>query len=127
MMTRNGRARWKSVERAIAEHLGGQRVPVSGRTRGWAPDVQHSWLAIEVKSRKSMLLILAEMMDQAKKAAVWAKKHGQGDKLPIGVYHVTGTRIENAYVFMRLGDFQEYFGDLPGEATSSVGEGEEAV
>lgn len=107
-MNRVVRNRWKSVERQIAEHLGGRRVPVSGRTRGWAPDIDHEWLAIEVKSRKAMLQILATMMDQAKKAAIWAQRRGKV-QLPIGVYHVTGTHIDNAYVFMRLGDFCQYF------------------
>lgn len=109
----NPRARWKSVERAIAEHLGGERVPVSGRQRGWAPDVAHAWLSIEVKSRKGRLMLVDGMMEQAKKAAEWSKKRDGKDRLPIGVYHVAGTRIENAYVVMRLGDFEEWFGDPP--------------
>ena len=105
------RSRWKALERAIAARLGGERVPVTGRTRGWAPDVKHRWLAIEVKSRKSRMVLIAEMLDQAVKAAEWYKRRGEGDRLPIGVYHVTGTRLDNAIVFMRLKDFEEYFGD----------------
>lgn len=107
-----GRARWKAVEREIAARLGGERVPVSGRTRGWAPDVAHPWLSIEVKSRKSALAIIATMMDQAHKAAEWYRRRGDmADRLPIGVYHVAGTPIRRALVFMTLEDFEEWFGD----------------
>jgi hypothetical protein len=105
------RHRWKALERAIAARLGGERVPVTGRVRGWAPDVKHRWLAIEVKSRKSQLVVIREMLDQAVKAAEWYRRRGEGERLPIGVYHVTGTRLDNAVVFMRLKDFEEYFGN----------------
>lgn len=105
------RKRWKSLELQLAKRLGGERVPVSGRTRGWAPDVKHPWLSIEAKSRKSQLVVIREMMDQAVKAAEWYRKRGEGERLPIGVYHVTGTHLSNAVVFMRLKDFEAYFGD----------------
>jgi len=110
-VTDAGRSRWKALERAIAASLGGERVPVTGRVRGWAPDVRHSWLAIEVKSRKSRMVLIAEMLDQAVKAADWYRRRGEGERLPIGIYHVTGTRVENSVVFMRLKDFKAYFGD----------------
>ena len=103
------RKRWKDVERSIAERLGGERVPVTGRTRGWAPDVRHRWLSIEVKSRKSSLVVIREMLDQAIKAAEWYRRRGEGDRLPIGIYHVTGQHFDNAYVVMRLRDFEEWF------------------
>jgi hypothetical protein len=104
------RRRWKSLELRLARRLGGERVPVTGRTRGWAPDIKHPWLALEVKSRKSQLVIIAEMLDQAEKAAAFYKRCGEGERLPLGIYHVSGTRDENAYVFLRLGDFMDYFG-----------------
>jgi hypothetical protein len=108
--------RWKSDERRIASRLGGERVPVSGRVRGWAPDIEHAWLALEVKSRISKLVLIQEMMDQARKAAEWAKRRGKGTRLPMGVYHVAGTHFDNAIVFMRLADFEEWFGDSKEEA-----------
>lgn len=104
------RSRWKAVERAIAGLVGGERVPVSGRTRGWAPDIRHRWLAIEVKSRKSQLKLLAEMMDQARKAAEWYERRGEGNRLPVGIYHQTGSPYGHALVFMRLEDFMDWFG-----------------
>ena len=111
------RRRWKALETALAKRLGGERVPVTGRTRGYAPDVRHGWLAIEVKSRKAQLKIIADMMDQAEKAAAYYERRGEGERLPLGVYHVSGSRLDNAYCFMRLKDFEDYFGntklDLP--------------
>ena len=65
--------------------------------------------------------MIREMLDQAVKAAEWYRRRGEGDRLPIGIYHVTGTRIDNAYVVMRLKDFEDYFGSqLP--ADRAVGE-----
>ena len=103
------RRRWKQVELALARRLGGERVPVTGRTRGWAPDIDHSWLAIEVKSTKRPLAIVVTMMDQAVKAAEWAKRKGKDERLPIGVYHTVGRDLSNAVVFMRLRDFEDWF------------------
>lgn len=110
--------RWKSDEREIAKLLGGERVPVSGRQRGWAPDIAHKWLAPEVKSRISSIKIVQEMMDQAVKAAAWSAKRGEGDKLPMGIYHVKGTPFRKALVFHQLGDWREWFGDCPAKEES---------
>lgn len=110
-MTTAVRSRWKALELRLAKRLGGERVPVTGRVRGWAPDIRHKWLAIEVKSRKSRMVLIAEMLDQAVKAAEWYRRRGEGERLPIGVYHVVGTHADNAVVFMRLKDFEAYFGD----------------
>jgi Holliday junction resolvase len=60
---------WKSCERRIAEELGGVRVPVSGRSRGDAPDVDHPSLSIEVKSRKKLPAWLLDAIAQAEGAA----------------------------------------------------------
>jgi hypothetical protein len=106
-----GRKSWKADERMIARRLHGERVPVTGRVRGFAPDVNHSWMALEVKSRKSMLKIINEMMLQAEAARDWFKRKSPqlSGKLPVGVYHVTGTHFDNAFVFMRLRDFEDWF------------------
>jgi hypothetical protein len=100
----------------IAKRLGGERVPVTGRVRGYAPDVSHSWLALEVKSRKSMLKIIEEMMLQAEAARDWSKRRSPSSAalLPVGVYHVTGTHFDRAFVFMRMRDFENWFvGEMP--------------
>lgn len=105
------RASWKREERQIAERLGGERVPVNGRQRGSAPDIKHPWLSPEVKSRKSTLLTLKEGMDQAAKSAAYSKRQDGVERLPIVVYHVVGTHLDNAYVVMKLRDFEEWFGN----------------
>jgi hypothetical protein len=106
------RRRWKSVERSLAKRLGGERVPVTGRTRGFAPDIRHELYAIEVKSRKTQYKLIAEALDQAEKAAAFYLEREEGKRIPIGLYHVTGEKLEDTYVFMRLGEFEEYFDPL---------------
>lgn len=117
MTTRTSRRRsWKREESHIAARLGGERVPVNGRQRGSAPDIVHNWLSPEVKSRKTPLLVLKEGMDQAVKSAAYSRRKDGVDRLPIVVYHVTGTHLDNAYVVMRLADFEDWFGDEVREA-----------
>jgi hypothetical protein len=60
---------WKSTERALAKRLGGERVPVSGRTRGSSPDIAHLTLAIEVKERQQLPAWLHAAVNQARKIA----------------------------------------------------------
>jgi len=109
-LTPQRRRSWKAEERALAAILGGERVPVSGRTRGWAPDVKHPIYAIEVKSRKSQLVLIQEMMDQAVKASAWSVRRDEGARVPLGIYHVQGTHYDSSLVFMRLKDFMEITG-----------------
>ncbi len=71
---------WKACERRIATLLGGHRVPVSGRARGYAPDVEHARLSIEVKSRKWLPVWLEDALCQAEESA----KEGQ---VPVAVLH----------------------------------------
>jgi hypothetical protein len=44
----------KACERRVAELLGGRRIPVSDRVRGYYPDVEHPTLSIECKSCKKL-------------------------------------------------------------------------
>lgn len=89
---------WKAVERAVAEILGGERVPVTGRARGSAPDIAHESLAIEVKHRKAMPAWLLDAMAQA----VASKR--APEQLPIVVLHPKGARYVDSLVIVRLGD-----------------------
>ncbi len=57
------RQTWKHTERTLAARLGGQRVPVSGRARGDAPDIAHPRLSLEVKHRKSLPAWLREAIE----------------------------------------------------------------
>jgi hypothetical protein len=88
---------WKRAERRIAELLGGHRVPVSGRQRGDAPDVDHPTLSIEVKTRKSIPAWIEDAMKQAEASA----RDGQ---VPVAVLHQSGQRYRDALLVMRLGD-----------------------
>lgn len=97
-------ATWKSTERKIAERLGGRRVPITGRIRGSAPDIEHEWLSIEVKHRKTLPKWMADAMEQAQ-----ASK--RGEQLPIVVLHENRQKFDDAYVVIRLEDFLTYFGD----------------
>ncbi len=95
---------WKAVERAIAARLGGRRVPVSGRQRGDAPDVEHEWLSIEIKHRKTLPAWLADAMDQAEKSA-------SGNQLPVAILHQKQQDYNDSYVVIRLGEFVRWFGE----------------
>ena len=55
----------KGIERWWANLLGGKRVPITGRSRGDAPDVEHPTFSIEVKAGKTISSRLAEGMEQA--------------------------------------------------------------
>ena len=99
---------WKATERRIAKYLGGERVPITGRQRGSAPDIKHEWLSIEVKQRDSLPAWVHDAMDQAIQSAMKPalQIHGQ---LPVVILHETGKRIEDDYVVMRLQDFRDWF------------------
>ena len=92
---------WKACERRIAEILGGVRVPVSGRQRGATPDIEHSELSIEVKSRKSLPAWLLDALEQAQAAS----KNGE---LPVAVLHQDRKPYRDALVVVRLEDFANY-------------------
>jgi Holliday junction resolvase len=102
--------RWKPVERKLAAMLGGVRVPVSGRQRGYAPDIEHPWLALEVKSRKRMPVFLREAMDQAVKARDWHQRLHASSKMPMVVIHADDTHYDNSMVVVRLKDAREWWG-----------------
>ena len=86
---------WKSCERRVAELLGGERVPVSGRGRGHSPDIRHEHLSIEVKNRKRLPAWVENAMRQAEACA-------QEGQLPLVVLHQDGQRYQEALLVMRL-------------------------
>lgn len=103
-----GTGNWKAVERGIAAILGGERVPVTGRQRGSAPDISHRIFAIEVKNRKALPDWMHDAMAQAE-----ASK--RGEQLPIAIFHEVGQEYGKSFVMIRLQDFQEWYGDVPQE------------
>lgn len=92
---------WKSAERRIAEILGGRRVPITGRQRGDAPDIEHPTLALEVKHRKTAVPgWMLNGMEQAEAC-------NPGHKLPTMVIHKQGMEYEDCLVVVRLKDFKK--------------------
>jgi hypothetical protein len=89
---------WKACGRRVAELLGGRRVPVSGRTRGDCPDVEHPTLSIECKSRKKLPAWIEDAMNQAEASV----KDGQ---LPVVVLHQDRAPYAQSLVVLRLEDF----------------------
>ena len=83
------------TERAIADRLGGQRVPISGRARGDAPDVAHPRLSIEIKHRRSLPAWPHEAIAQAVAAA-------GAEHIPIAILHGQGRRYDENLCVLRL-------------------------
>jgi hypothetical protein len=104
---------WKSLERFWAAKLGGKRVPVSGRTRGDQPDVEHPLWAIEVKSGKTLSSRLQEGMAQAVKSAEIAFEREPGKPKKIPLLCITHSRMGSKgsvhWVAMRLEDFEKMY------------------
>lgn len=101
---------WKSVERKIAGFLGGVRVPITGRQRGSAPDIEHPRWSIEVKERQTLPDWLLDAMAQADAA-------NNGDKISVAILHKKGNVFQNDLVVMRLKDLKEIqdrFEDMKG-------------
>ncbi len=93
-------ATWKVVERKIAAILGGQRVPVTGRQRGSAPDIDLPDWGVEVKHRKTLPAWLHDAFDQARACT---KPSGK----PVVILHEKGMQYADSYVILALSDFQK--------------------
>jgi hypothetical protein len=92
---------WKACERRVAELLGGRRIPVSGRTRGHCPDIEHPILSIECKSRKKLPAWIEDAMRQAEASAT-------DGRLPVVVLHQDRAPYAESLVVLRLGDFAHH-------------------
>lgn len=93
----------------------GQRVPITGRTRGSAPDIKSdhpifSRLSFEVKHRK----LLASWMHDAFKQATASIR---GEQFPVVLLHQKGKKYEESYVMMQVKDFIELTTKLKSEET----------
>lgn len=95
------RGTWKASERRIAAILGGKRVPVTGRERGSAPDVEHEKFAIEHKYGKVLSTRFQTAIEQALAAAVGT------DKLPLVTFeHARKGNVGNIIgITMLMDDF----------------------
>ena len=113
------RSRWKQVERDWAEALGGKRVPVTGRARGSAPDVEHPVFSVEVKAGAVVSERFRDGMEQAIANATLTgripllcisntrKAQGKGTKGSIG------RPPAEHYVVMRKEDFMQVLKSTP--------------
>lgn len=97
---------WKAVERALATLLGGERIPVTGRVMGSAPDIDHPDLAIEVKHGRSIPKLLQRAMTQAIAARGFYLKRGKGDRIPCVIFHPEGARYDESFVIVRVRDLK---------------------
>lgn len=86
---------WKSAERKIAALLGGERIPITGRARGNAPDIQHDTLSLEVKHWKKFPAWLLDAMDQAEKSAT-------SDQIPTVILHEANSAYDKSLTIMPL-------------------------
>jgi hypothetical protein len=93
---------WKRNERDIAKFVGGTRVPITGRQRGDVPDIEHNWLALEAKYRKTLPEWLHDAMRQAEAAA-------RPRQMPVVVLREKGMPITDCYFAVRAKDFKDWF------------------
>ena len=92
---------WKACERRVAKYIGGERVPITGRQRGDAPDIKHAWLSVEVKYRKKM----PEWIKDAYSQAVASKKGPHS--MPVVILCEKGEDIGKAWILTELNEFRD--------------------
>jgi len=88
---------WKRIEREVAKHLGGVRVPVSGRQRGDSPDVLHPVFSVEVKHREYLPAWLFDAMHQAEAST-------RGEQVPLVILHQKGMSVPMSFAVIRFSD-----------------------
>lgn len=93
---------WKNIERKVAALLGGERVPVTGRQRGSAPDVQHELFSVEVKHREQLPEWLFDAMRQAEASQ-------RGGQVPVVILHQKGMPVNMSFTIFRLSDIIELY------------------
>ena len=88
---------WKNVERQIAKLLGGERIPVSGRQRGYAADISHNVFSIEVKHRQELPGWILDGLSQAQSSS-------RESKIPLLLLHRKGMRYDESLAVLQLQD-----------------------
>ena len=99
---------WKAFERKIAGVMGGERVPVSGRERGYAPDVRCERWSIECKVREKLPVLLMQAVDQAKKSA-------KVNQLPVVFLKQKYSKFSDTLVVLKITDFLMLSGGTSGK------------
>jgi len=77
-------------------------VPITGRQRGDAPDIEHNWLSVEVKYRKKFPFWLHDAMAQA----VASKRQRQ---MPCVILCEKGKATGDAYIVFKLSDARDHW------------------
>jgi len=96
------RAAWKSCETRVAKYIGGERVPVTGRQRGDAPDIKHPWLSVEVKYRKKLPDWIKDAMCQARASQI-------GHQMPVVILCEKGEETGKAWILTPLSEFRDRY------------------
>lgn len=91
---------WKACERRVAKYIGGERVPITGRQRGDAPDIAHNWLSVEVKYRKALPAWLKDAMHQAKASA-------RCSQTPIVILCEKGSDVGKSFAIFELEEVRD--------------------
>ena len=103
MTTKDSHRRsWKRNESEVAEFIGGERVPVSGRQRGNQPDIKHPWLAVEAKLRMRVPAWIKTGMEQAEKSAM-------GHQMPVLIIREKFQKVDDALICMTLKEFRKRY------------------
>lgn len=92
---------WKQAERKLAALLGGRRVPITGRIRGSAPDIQHDFFSVEVKHRETLPDWILDAMNQADAS-------NNGTQISVVILHQKGMSYEDSLVIMRVKDLVKF-------------------
>lgn len=95
----------------MADMLGGRRVPITGRQRGSAPDIEHDVFAIEHKYGQRILSSrLKEALEQAEAASAHIKSKHKVSKIPLVTFEEkTAPGYPNIKgVFMTVENFIEF-------------------
>lgn len=93
---------WKAAERRVAKYVSGERVPITGRQRGDAPDIEHRWLSIELKYRKNLPAWFKDAMNQAELSA-------RTRQLPVVIMIEKGQPVGEAFIMCKLKDFKDHW------------------
>jgi len=96
---------WKKFERWVGEFLtelgdNADRVPITGRTRGSAPDVTSNHLSIECKYRKNIPIWIKDAMAQAVASS-------RDNKVPVVFIKEKGASFDDTLIVFRAKDFRE--------------------
>ena len=107
----SSRETWKAEERHVARRMGGERVPVTGRGRGDAPDVRHPLFSVELKSGRNALSA-ATILLGLEQAAASAAKDGK-EPIVVCCQKSGRGRPVRRVVCWEFESFCEYFGLTP--------------